>query len=161
MAKIELTSEQIAFFSAFAQCDENHLQLITREAEVIEAPKGMKIIELGDTSEFGYFLLSGTLILKAADGGVRTIESGSDSAKNQIAQLVPRRYQVISASPVVYFKVSNQLLELIRNLYRDRDVGGIETGLSKAIMKTAINMDKQSDQSLLQGCIETTLSFGK
>lgn len=50
---------------------------------------------------------------------------------------------------------------LRRNLYRDRDVGGIETGLSKAIMKTAINMDKQSDQSLLQGCIETTLSFGK
>ncbi len=50
------------------------------------------------------------MILKAADGGVKVTAAGTESAKNQIAQLVPRRYQVIASTPVSYLKVPNPLL---------------------------------------------------
>lgn len=114
-----LTFEQLKFFNSFSCGNDRHFEIVVNEATLIDAVKGQKIIELGDTSEFGYFLLAGTLILRAADGGVRTIESGSDSAKNQIAQLVPRRYQVIAATPVSVFKVPNAVLQIFRNLNAD------------------------------------------
>jgi len=106
----ELTITDLQQFNHFAEGNEIRLQSIIDHVQVSSVPKGAKIIELGDTSEFGYFLLSGSLILKAADGGVKVIEAGTDSAKNQIAQLVPRRYQVISSTPVTYLKVPNPLL---------------------------------------------------
>lgn len=86
------------------------LQAIIDDVPVSEAIPGEKIIELGDTSEFGYFLVTGSLSLNAADGGVRTIEADSDSAKNQIAQLIPRRYQVVAVTNVEYLKIPNNLL---------------------------------------------------
>lgn len=106
----QLTIKDLKQFRHFADGNEIRLQAILDNVAVSNAPKGARIIELGDTSDFGYFLLSGSLILKAADGGVKVIEAGTESAKNQIAQLVPRRYQVISSTPVTYLKVPNQLL---------------------------------------------------
>lgn len=112
MSDKSLTIEQLKFFNSFADGDDRRLQTVTEEADLIDAEKGQKIIELGDTSDVGFFLLEGTLILKAGDGGVRTIEAKTESAKNQIAQLIPRRYQVIAATPVRYFKVPNALIRL-------------------------------------------------
>lgn len=108
--------EDLKKFNTFASGNALLLQTIIDDVPVSSAAKGEKIIELGDTSEFGYFLLSGTLILKAADGGVRTVEDDSDSAKNQIAQLIPRRYQVIAATPVTYLKVPNDLITSITSI---------------------------------------------
>jgi cytochrome b pre-mRNA-processing protein 3 len=48
---------------------------------------------------------------------------------------------------------------LRRNLYRDRDMGGIEHALSKAVMATAKQLDKQSDISLMQGQIDIGLTL--
>ncbi|MEJ2213264.1 MAG: HDOD domain-containing protein, partial [Gammaproteobacteria bacterium] len=99
---------------------------------ISHAAKGEKIIELGDTSEFGYFLLSGALILKAADGGVKLIEAGTESAKNQIAQLVPRRYQVIASQPVEYLKIPNALLSAYQPKQDGIDTILIEEDISGA-----------------------------
>ena len=110
MSDTELKIEDLKQFTSLAGSNELRLQSIIDEVTISHAAKGEKIIELGDTSEFGYFLLSGALILKAADGGVKVIEAGTESAKNQIAQLVPRRYQVIASQPVEYLKIPNGLL---------------------------------------------------
>ena len=110
MSDTELKIEDLQQFTSLAGSNEIRLQSIIDEVAISHAVKGEKIIELGDTSDFGYFLLSGALILKAADGGVKVIEAGTESAKNQIAQLVPRRYQVIASQPVKYLKIPNALL---------------------------------------------------
>ena len=117
----KLTIDALKKFNAFASAHEIRLQTIIDDIGVSHALKGEKILEIGDTSEFGYFLLSGTLILKAADGGVRTIEAGSDSAKNPIAQLLPRRYQVIAATPVDYVKIPNTLIMSFHTNNNDSD----------------------------------------
>lgn len=121
MATEQLTIDALKKFTAFASAHAIRLQTIIDDIGVSRALKGEKILEIGDTSEFGYFLLSGTLILKAADGGVRTIEAGSDSAKNPIAQLLPRRYQVIAATPVVYVKIPNTLIMSFHTKQDDAD----------------------------------------
>jgi cytochrome b pre-mRNA-processing protein 3 len=48
---------------------------------------------------------------------------------------------------------------LRRNLYRDRDMNGIEQALSKAVMATAKQLDKQPDKSLIQGQIGIALTL--
>jgi hypothetical protein len=48
---------------------------------------------------------------------------------------------------------------LRRNLYRDRDMDGIEQALSKAVMATAKQLDKQPDKSLMQGQIGIALTL--
>lgn len=110
MSDTELTIDDLQQFTSLTGSNELRLQSIIEDVPISHAAKGEKIIELGDTSEFGYFLLSGAIILKAADGGVKLIEAGTESAKNQIAQLVPRRYQVIASQPVKYLKIPNALL---------------------------------------------------
>ena len=71
MSDTELKIEDLKQFTSLAGSNELRLQSIIDEVTISHAAKGEKIIELGDTSEFGYFLLSGALILKAADGGVK------------------------------------------------------------------------------------------
>lgn len=121
MSPDNLTVADLKKFSTFQNSNEIRLQTLIDDIPVSEAAKGQKILEIGDTSEFGYFLISGTLILKAADGGVRTTEAGTESAKNQIAQLIPRRYQVIAATPVTYLKVPNDLLLSFHEKHDDSD----------------------------------------
>ncbi len=55
----DLTIQGLKQFNQFADGNEIRLQTIIDHVPVSEVPKGAKIIELGDTSEFGYFLLSG------------------------------------------------------------------------------------------------------
>lgn len=50
---------------------------------------------------------------------------------------------------------------LIRNLYRDREMGGIESHLSKAVLKAATRLKNQSDQSLMLGQIDLALDLDK
>lgn len=106
-----LTFEDLKQFTQLTDANELRLQQIIDNVPVLEGLKGEKIIELGDTSPVGYFLLSGSIILKAADGGVKVMQAGTDSARNQIAQLVPRRYQVIASSPISYLKIPNDYLD--------------------------------------------------
>jgi len=110
MTSTQLTAETLQFFSNFANTQERLLRRILDDTDIKTAVKGEKIIELGDTSDDGFFLVKGTLILKAADGGTRTIEAGSESARNQIAQLIPRRYQVFAATEVEYLRIPNPLI---------------------------------------------------
>ncbi|MBT8438891.1 MAG: hypothetical protein KJO91_04125, partial [Gammaproteobacteria bacterium] len=88
----QISIKDLKQFNHFAQGNEIRLQSIIDHVQVSNVPKGAKIIELGDTSEFGYFLLSGSLILKAADGGVKVIEAGTESARMLVYNIVPRRY---------------------------------------------------------------------
>ncbi|MGD2118407.1 MAG: HDOD domain-containing protein [Chromatiales bacterium] len=110
MSSQQLTLDELRKYHSFSATNELRLQAIIDQVTPTRVAKGTRIIELGDTSEFGYFLVSGSLLLKAADGAERTIEAGSESARNQIAQLVPRRYQVIATEPVTYLKVPNELM---------------------------------------------------
>lgn len=151
MTQNAVSIDDLRNFSQFAPATDTLLKAISADLSVLHAVKGQKIIELGDTSEFGYFLISGTLIMKAADGGVRTIEAGSESARNQIAQLVPRRYQVIAATPVDYLKVPNALLMSIHSRNDDSESSIILTDTGYA--------SELASQQDSEYAIESEMSF--
>lgn len=176
MSSNELLFDELKQFAIFNSADLTKLQTIINDVSISWAAKGQTIIVLGDTSEFGYFLLSGTLILKAADGGVRTIVSGTEAAKNQIAQLVPRRYQVIAATRVSYLKIPNALLNAFS--FRDGNESNIilnegavldesNTGLtnSDVVIKNEISyqlyQDLQNDKLVLPSLPDIALRVGR
>ncbi|NNJ92598.1 MAG: HDOD domain-containing protein [Gammaproteobacteria bacterium] len=149
----QISIKDLKQFNHFAQGNEIRLQSIIDHVQVSNVPKGAKIIELGDTSEFGYFLLSGSLILKAADGGVKVIEAGTESARNQVAQLVPRRYQVISSTPVTYLKVPNPLLNAFHG------AGSEEMESSIILEEDGVGGSDEETQTASEFAFENEISY--
>jgi hypothetical protein len=72
------------------------------------------LLERGSTGQWSLYLLFGTLRLTAADGAERTIEGGTDQARNAIASLKPRMFTVTAVTPVRFLWVHDSIVESIQ-----------------------------------------------
>jgi len=90
--------ESLKFFTPFQSLTDKQLDYIAINAQVVQVGSGKTIIELDSKSPNKYFLLEGTLKLRAFDGSVSTIDANTERAKNPVAQLRPSRYHVTSSS---------------------------------------------------------------
>lgn len=98
-------------FKSLHDLSDEQLELLAQSLEIKSATKGTRVIKHGDTRAYSFLLLAGELQLIAADGGRQFIAADSDSARNPIAQLIPRKYQVTAATPIVYLEVDGALLD--------------------------------------------------
>ena len=87
------------------------LKDLSRRLEVFRAPRGSRLMELGNTEDTTLFLVSGKVELTATDGNTVVIESGSRAARDPLCRLRPSRYAVTAASPVEYIVADNDVLE--------------------------------------------------
>lgn len=98
--------------------------LLATQTEAVQEPKGRKLFEVGDQGAWAFFLLQGTLSLKSSDGNVHQIEAGSEHARRPIANLFPRRYTAITATPCLLLQINNALLA---NVFADPDNAGVHS----------------------------------
>jgi HD-like signal output (HDOD) protein len=89
---------------------DDQLELLSRSLTIYSAGKGLKILQLGDTTEFSLYLLKGRVQLHSEDGRISEISADTPKALNPIANLIPRRYSVEALSPVEYLMVDNALI---------------------------------------------------
>jgi HD-like signal output (HDOD) protein len=88
----------------------DQLELLSRSLTIYSAGKGLKILQLGDTTEFSLYLLKGRVQLHSEDGRISEISAETPKALNPIANLIPRRYSVEALSQVDYLMVDNALI---------------------------------------------------
>jgi HD-like signal output (HDOD) protein len=88
----------------------DELELLAAQLQVESAPAGAQLIELGSSDKYQYFLLQGRIRLEAADGKAMEIEGGTARASSPIAQLVPRRFNVTSVTPVQFLRIAQKLI---------------------------------------------------
>jgi HD-like signal output (HDOD) protein len=98
-------------FHFLQELSEEQLELLAQSLEIKSAPKGKRVIQQGETQAYSFLLLAGEVELLASDGGKQFIAATSDSARNPIAQLVPRKYHVTAASPILFLEVDTALLK--------------------------------------------------
>jgi HD-like signal output (HDOD) protein len=95
------------------------LILAAAAARIFKASPGQQIAKLGDRSSIEIFLLEGSFKLIAFDGKESLINCKDIAAKNPIAQLRPRKFNVVAETSCRYFILSNRFLgatdELIEN----------------------------------------------
>ena len=91
--------KSLKFFTPFQSLSDKQLDFIAVNAQIISLPINRTLLELNSDSSEKYLLLEGRLKLVAFDDTISYIESGTDRAKNPVAQLRPSRYKVTTNSP--------------------------------------------------------------
>lgn len=114
-ARMNLDTSQLRFFRPFSDLDAEQLELIASSSETRECPAGTHILHLGDTQPYSYFLLQGKVELIAADGAKVEIEAESERARNPLADLLPRKYEVVARAPVSYLKVASSMVQAVKS----------------------------------------------
>jgi HD-like signal output (HDOD) protein len=142
--------ETLQQFHILDSLPEAQLELLTRALVIKRAPRGKKVIEQGAKESFSFFLLDGDVVLQAKDGGASKISHRDNAAKNPIAQLIPRLYDVTAVSAIEYVHVDNRLLagltehpDVVRNeseeVFLDYGVDNTENNLEQALNNDLIN----------------------
>jgi len=96
----EITLEVLKSFHPISALTPHHQVLLSAKIKTVNIKKGKVIAKAGSTDNFQYYLLSGKIKLKAEDGKSKVISAGTPAAKHSIANLQPRRYNVIAKTAV-------------------------------------------------------------
>ncbi len=103
-------------FRAFSHLDDAILKRVAMQSEVLSLPARQQLLALNSTDDYQYFLIAGTLLLTAADGRTVRLEAGTPSARQPVAQLQPRRYNVVTQTRVHYIRVPAAILSRLHKL---------------------------------------------
>jgi putative nucleotidyltransferase with HDIG domain len=107
----QATPKQLMQFIPFSECSGEELIVLADRSWVDTARRGYVLAKAGETDEWDYYLLEGTLKLTAADGKESYVMGGSRSARAPVAHLQPRRYTLSAMTPVTYLRVDAALLK--------------------------------------------------
>ncbi len=95
---------------------EEQLVLLASRAQVKTFKKKCLILEVGSNDGNAYFLLDGKLTIEAKDGRRATVDPSVPAAKNAIAHLRPRQYNVVANTDARFLVVSDEVLnQLIKD----------------------------------------------
>jgi HD-like signal output (HDOD) protein len=84
---------------------ENHLTALANQLRLCTARRGEVLLRAGSIEKTSLFVLSGKILLTAADGKSRSIFFDADSELKPVAQLRPCIYQVTAGDRVEYMKI--------------------------------------------------------
>ncbi|MCP3871517.1 MAG: HDOD domain-containing protein [Gammaproteobacteria bacterium] len=111
--------DRLRRFILLKDLSEEQFQTLTSAVDIEYAPAGSLLIKVGSHDNFSFLLLEGTIQLKAQDGREMDLTSEHPSALSPIARLLPRRYDVISVTPVQFLRIDNDLLHDVTSQTQD------------------------------------------
>lgn len=161
------TVEALQHFRILEGLSADQLELLARSLIIKRARRGEKVVALGEKDNFSFFLLDGDVILQAADGNARKISRGDEAARNPLAQLIPRLYDVIAATEIEYLQADNQVLA---GLTQHPDVmqemhvetlfsSGVES--AESTLKQRLTSDLANEQLSLPSLPDVAVRIGK
>ena len=140
------TPDDLRQFTPLQPLSDTQLELLAKAVEVERTPSGRQLIKQGSKDNFSFFLLSGHIRLRAGDGKIRDVRAGDSAAQSPIAQLLPRKYDVISVTEVRFLRINNKLLEEIGQSNRKKgDGAAFEVG--SAFGGYMVSGDEEEDTS--------------
>ncbi len=95
---------------SLALFSDDQLNNLAARLEVKTAQPKQRLISLGDTGDYGLYLLSGEAISQYREGTRCKVVSESDGQLQPIAQIRPSLYDIETLSPVEYLEIPNDLL---------------------------------------------------
>ena len=86
------------------------LELLANNVVIKFAHPGDLLIRHGSNDAFSYYLIKGKVMLTAADGKSKEIDSDNGHVATPLSQLLPRKYDVTCTSEVEYLCIDNYLI---------------------------------------------------
>jgi HD-like signal output (HDOD) protein len=100
---------------------EDQLELLAKSLMIRAARKRAQLLAKGATEEFSLLLLKGKLLLSDREGKKFTLQSGNELASGPIAPALPRQFDVLCLSDVLFLEIDNNLLRDLREANRQAD----------------------------------------
>jgi HD-like signal output (HDOD) protein len=95
----------------FDECSEEELIVLADHSWLDSAGSGHVLARAGETDNWDYYLIEGTLRLVAEDGKEIFLMGGSRTARSPVAHLQPRQYTLSALTPIKYLRVDTGLLK--------------------------------------------------
>ncbi len=103
----------IAQYIPINSLSQKHFEILLSKAEVIEVPKNRALFKRGDVDKSHFYLLEGKLSIEAPDGEKTSICSGTDEARQPLAQHQPRECTATATTPSVCLKIESKSLDMM------------------------------------------------
>lgn len=106
-------SKQLRHFVPLAELSPDNFVELASKVKVEVLPASKKLFSRGDEDDFSYYLLEGELELFDADGNSTSFISNTKESRHPIDGNKPRKKSAITKTQIYYFKVDNNLLDLL------------------------------------------------
>jgi CRP-like cAMP-binding protein len=113
MTSEQLDIELLRTFSPLDGLKRDNLSALARKVQIRELSPRQILFKEGDTEKRTVYIVSGTLELLRGDKVEEIIKGGTDSARNPIAAVIPRRQTARAKDRVQYIAIDSDLLDVM------------------------------------------------
>lgn len=106
-------SQKLRYFVPLSEISPDNFNELIKNINIEVLPAGKKLFNRGDQDDFTYYLLSGELEMVDANGEKSTLLSKSKQCRFPLEHHRPRQKTAITTSEVHYFKINNDLLDIL------------------------------------------------
>jgi len=100
-------------FVPLNELTEDNLQDLAKKTPIEILPKGKPLFRKGDQDNFSFYILSGELLLLDGSGQEKRIKGGTAPTRFPLDQHRPRQCTAIADTDVRYFRIDNDLLDIL------------------------------------------------
>ena len=106
-------SEKLRYFVPLSEISPDNFGELVKNISVEVLPASKKLFSRGDEDNFTYYLLNGELDIVDGDGNTTSLTSKSKQCRFPIEHNQPRQKSAITKSEIHYFKINNDLLDIL------------------------------------------------
>jgi CRP-like cAMP-binding protein len=106
----------IAVLKTFSPLDGlkvENLHALARKTQVVEMPTGRVLFKQGDTDKRTYYLVTGSVELRADERLVGTVRAGTPEARSALAPGLPRKFTARAVGNIEYVVIDSDLLDVL------------------------------------------------
>lgn len=106
-------SQKLRYFVPLSEISPDNFNELVKNINIEVLTAGKKLFSQGDQDNFTYYLLNGALEMVDVDGKKSTISSKSKQCRFPIEHHRPRQKTAITSTDVHFFKINNDLLDVL------------------------------------------------
>jgi CRP-like cAMP-binding protein len=133
MTNEQVSTELLQQFSPLDGLKRDNLAALARKVQVRELSPGQVLFKEGDTEKRTIYIVSGILELVDQGKVTETVAGGSDSARNPVSPIFPRRVSAKARDRVQFISIDSDLLDVMltwdqTGTYEVSELAGEEQG---------------------------------
>ena len=113
MTNEQVSTELLQRFSPLDGLKRDNLAALARKVQVRELSPGQVLFKEGDTEKRTIYIVSGILELVDQGKVTETVAGGSDSSRNPVSPIFPRRVSAKARDRVQFISIDSDLLDVM------------------------------------------------
>jgi CRP-like cAMP-binding protein len=113
MSDASLNIDTLRSFTPLDGLKRENLAALAKKTQLQQLSPGQVLFRKGDSKKRTYYLVSGSILLKNADGKSMEITGGTDQARSPIAPMLPRNLSAIAKNNVEYISIDSDLVDVM------------------------------------------------